>query len=78
MEIKDVVDKIISSISDTLIDNDRAEIRGFGSFSLKTVHKTVMRNPRDATVIENPHIARIVYFRAGKDLRLRVNKLNQP
>ena len=50
------------------------EIRGFGSFSLNYRPPRVGRNPKSGDTVEVP--AKIVpHFKAGKEMRERVDKL---
>ena len=44
--IKESVDSIITTISQSLAKGDRMEIRGFGSFNLSYHPERTMRNPR--------------------------------
>ena len=45
-DVQDSVNQIISFLSDTLSTKDRAEIRGFGTFSVRERKKRVARNPK--------------------------------
>jgi nucleoid DNA-binding protein len=51
-------------------------VRGFGCFSLKKRAAGLVRNPRYNQSFESGK-RHNVYFRAGKDLAARVNKINQ-
>ena len=57
---------------DNIAEGERIEIRGFGCFSLKERSAGVIRNPRDGVSIESEG-RHVVYFRAGKELKDRVN-----
>jgi len=62
---------ILESISTTLARGGRAEIRGFGSFSLNYRPPRQGRNPKTGDKVLVP--ARYSpHFRAGKELRERV------
>jgi integration host factor subunit beta len=71
-QVTDAINRILDLMSDALIQGNRIEIRGFGSFSL---HK---RPPRNA---HNPKTGEKVFtkerssphFKPGKELRERVN-----
>ena len=57
-----------------LAQGSRIEIRGFGSFSLNYRPPRVGRNPKSGDTVEVP--AKIVpHFKAGKEMRERVDKL---
>ena len=70
--IDKAVKRIFNLVSDSIIEGNRVEIRGFACFSLKQRNAGFVRNPRDGVSI--PRQARsVVYFRAGKELKDRVN-----
>jgi len=68
-----VVKNILESMSNTLNNGKRIEIRGFGSFSLNKRPARVGRNPKTG---EKVHISEklVPHFKAGKELRSRVDK----
>ena len=68
-----VVKNILDSMSDTLNNGKRIEIRGFGSFSLNKRPARIGRNPKTG---EKVHISEklVPHFKAGKELRSRVDK----
>ncbi len=70
---------ILETMSQSMADGDRIEIRGFGSFNLHYRSPRMGRNPKTGEAIALP--ARYVpHFKPGKELRLRVDqaKKNQP
>jgi integration host factor subunit beta len=71
-DVEIVVDTILSEISQTLVDGNRVEIRGFGSFSTREREARKARNPKTGEYVSLGK-RRAVYFRAGKELRERVN-----
>ncbi len=56
-----------------MIENRRVEIRGFGAFTVRKRKARTARNPRTNAVVS---LAERLspYFRAGKELRARLNK----
>ncbi|MCF6179021.1 MAG: integration host factor subunit beta [Geopsychrobacter sp.] len=67
-----IVNIVFDSMADALIDNDRIEIRGFGSFMVKDYKAYMGRNPKTGEVIEvKPK--KLPFFKVGKELRERVN-----
>ena len=66
------VDTFFSSISDTLSRNERVEIRGFGSFTVKKYKPYVGRNPKTGTKINVPP-KKLPFFKVGKELKELVN-----
>jgi len=66
------VNLMLAHISETLEQGDRAEIRGFGSFSVHVHEPREGRNPKNGATISLP-ARRIPHFKPGKELRERVN-----
>lgn len=71
-EIEQVVDIFFDEISDRLAEGGRVELRGFGAFSTREREARVGRNPRTGEAVEVP-AKRVPYFKAGKDMRKRLN-----
>lgn len=71
-EIDSVVKLLFNTMSDSVIKGNRIEIRGFGAFSLKERGAGLIRNPRQGVSIKSDG-RYVVYFRAGKELKERVN-----
>lgn len=67
-----VVDKIFDAISESLAKGDRVELRGFGSFSTRKRAPRTARNPKTGETV-NLENRNAIYFRAGKELRQRLN-----
>ena len=68
------VNMMLDHMATCLSGGGRIEIRGFGSFSLRFRRARVGRNPRTGTPVSLP--ARYApYFKPGKDLRARMNRL---
>ncbi len=65
---KIVVDTIIDSIKRAIINGERVEIRGFGSFSLRTYRPYKGRNPKNGEVVDVPE-KKLPYFKVGKELK---------
>ncbi len=71
-EIDFLVKSLFEYMGTSISVGKRIEIRGFGSFSLKERKAGSVRNPRRGTSL--PSDGRyVVYFRAGKELKDRVN-----
>lgn len=71
-QVSDCINRILELMSQALIDNQRIEIRGFGSFSLHYRPPRNAHNPKtgEKVVTEakySPH------FKPGKELRERVD-----
>ena len=63
----------VEKVCQSLEKGDRVEIRGFGSFSLHYREARTGRNPKTGDSVEVPSKS-IPYFRAGKELRERVDQ----
>ena len=72
-DIENIVDAILGEIADALSRGERVELRGFGAFSTKQRLARTGRNPRTGEAV--PVDEKVVpFFKAGKELRERVNK----
>jgi integration host factor subunit beta len=67
-----IVNLVFDSMSQSLIDNDRIEIRGFGSFLVKDYKAYMGRNPKTGEVI-HVNEKKLPFFKVGKELRERVD-----
>lgn len=74
-DIELVVNTIFNSMRKALIRDERIEIRGFGSFTVKRRDARQGRNPKTGTPVQIPP-KRIPFFTVGKELRERVNNDN--
>ena len=68
-----VVDIFFETITDTLSQGDRVEIRGFGSFSVNSYKSYVGRNPKTGDQINVPP-KKLPFFKVGKQLKKLVDK----
>lgn len=67
-----IVNLIFDGMSQALIDNDRIEIRGFGSFMVKDYKAYMGRNPKTGEIIQVDE-KKLPFFKVGKELRERVD-----
>jgi integration host factor subunit beta len=67
------VKAILDAMSDALVNKQRIEIRGFGSFSLNYRPPRVGRNPKSGDSVNVPE-KYVPHFKAGKELKSRVDK----
>jgi integration host factor subunit beta len=72
-DVEKVVNAILDVITTALAGGDRVELRGFGTFGLKTRPARTARNPRTGALVEVRR-KRFPFFRTGKEMRKRVNK----
>ena len=68
-----VVKTVFGIMERALTEEDRIEIRGFGSFKVKSYQGYQGRNPRtgDSIQVKNK---KLPFFKVGKELKERVNK----
>ncbi len=64
---------ILDTMSRTLANGDRIEIRGFGSFGLNHRPPRIGRNPKTGQTVKIP-AKYAPHFKPGKELRERVDK----
>lgn len=72
-EIEQIVDVFFDEIAKRLAEGGRVELRGFGAFSTREREARTGRNPRTGAAVEVP-AKRVPYFKAGKEIRERLNK----
>lgn len=68
---EDIVNAVFETMSSALMEDQRIEVRGFGSFSIRTYDARVGRNPRTGEAVEVDE-KKSVHFKVGKELRDRV------
>ena len=68
-----VVNTVFQSITDSLSDGKKVELRGFGSFRIRERNARVGRNPKSGAQVDVP-AKRVPFFKAGKELRELVDK----
>ena len=69
---EDIVNAVFDSMKDALVSEERIEIRGFGSFSIREYQAKKGRNPRTGESVQVDE-KKSVHFKAGKELRERVD-----
>jgi integration host factor subunit beta len=72
-----IVTTIFDQITAALARGERAELRGFGAFTVKQRNARLGNNPRTGEVVAVGERAR-PFFKAGKELRGRLNRGSQP
>ena len=70
------VKMILDAMTDALARGDRIEIRGFGSFALNYRPPRTGRNPKSGEKVLVPE-KYVPHFKAGKDMRERVDQSTQ-
>ena len=72
---EEVVNAIFDAMKDALMEDDRIELRGFGSFSIREYKARIGRNPRTGEKVR-VDAKKSVHFKVGKELKERVDVLN--
>ena len=68
-DVEKVVDVILEEVAKAL---ERGDLRGVGAFSVRKRDARVGRNPRTGTTVQ-VEAKRVPFFRAGKEIRQKLN-----
>jgi integration host factor subunit beta len=69
-----IVNIVFDSIVESLRAGQKIELRGFGSFRLRSRKSRTGRNPKTGEKVEVPS-KKIPYFKPGKELKELINKV---
>jgi integration host factor subunit beta len=69
---EEVTNVVFGVLTDALRNNERIEVRGFGSFMVKEYGSYIGRNPKTGDSIQVPP-KRLPFFKVGKELKKRVD-----
>ena len=74
-DVERIVNTVLGEITTALAEGNRVELRGFGAFSVKQRAARIGRNPRtgEGVAIDEKWTP---FFKAGKEMRERLNKDN--
>jgi integration host factor subunit beta len=67
-----IVNLVFDSIVDSLRAGEKIELRGFGSFRLRSRKSRMGRNPKTGAKVDVPS-KKIPYFKPGKELKELIN-----
>ena len=67
-----IVSTILHTITETLVNGENVEIRGFGSFSVRYYEPYTGRNPKTGKKIK-VEPKKLPFFKVGKELRESLN-----
>jgi integration host factor subunit beta len=68
---EEIVNTIFDAMTNAMINDDRIEIRGFGSFVVNSYKAYTGRNPKTGeSIAVNPK--KLPFFKVGKELKERV------
>lgn len=68
-----VVNTVFQSITESLSQGQKVELRGFGSFRIRQRNPRIGRNPKSGETVNVPG-KKVPFFKAGKELRELVDK----
>jgi integration host factor subunit beta len=75
LQLRDVelaLNCILGQLANAIVQGERIEIRGFGSFNLHHRPPRIARNPKTGEAVDLP--AKVaLHFKPGKEMRDRVN-----
>lgn len=66
--VKKIIDTFFGTITKTLSNGKRVEIRGFGSFTVKKYKPYIGRNPKTGKQIK-VYSKKLPFFKVGKELK---------
>jgi integration host factor subunit beta len=69
---EEIVNTVFGDMENALIQGQRVEIRGFGSFKIKKYEGYQGRNPKTGEII-HVESKRLPFFKVGKELKERVD-----
>jgi len=72
-----IVNIVFDSIVDSLRGGQKIELRGFGSFRLRSRKSRTGRNPKTGEKVDVPS-KKIPYFKPGKELKELINRAAVP
>jgi integration host factor subunit beta len=73
-DIDVIIGTLFLRMTEALAEGSRIEIRGFGSFELRTRHSRQGRNPKTGQQVF-VETRRVPFFKVGKELKERINNL---
>ena len=76
LKTKEIVQKTFDAIVDTLVEDQRIELRNFGVFEVKRRAARKARNPRTGDKVQVPEKF-VVTFKPGKEMEERVRELEK-
>lgn len=71
-DIERIVNTVLDEITLALVEGDRVELRGFGTFSIRERQARTSRNPRTGEAVKVT-AKRMPHFKMGKELKERIN-----
>jgi len=72
-QAEEIVNTVFQTIVESLRSGKKIELRGFGSFRIRSRGARIGRNPKTGERVEVPP-KRIPYFKPGKELKEQLNR----
>jgi integration host factor subunit beta len=72
-DVSYAVQVIFDAMTGALKRNERIELRGFGSFTIRRRRPIIGRNPKNADIVHVPG-RKMPFFKVGKELKDMINK----
>jgi len=66
-----IINLVLDNITDALVAGDKVELRGFGSFKVKTRRPRNARNPRTGEAVQVP-AKRVPFFKISNEVKRRM------
>ena len=74
MQAKEIIQRVLDGITETLVQGGRIELRNFGVFEVKKRKPRKARNPRTGENVKVP-AKLVVTFKPGREMEERVGQL---
>ena len=71
-QVEAAINCMLNQMADALVESERIEIRGFGSFNLHHRPARIARNPKSGESLSLPAKVK-VHFKPGKEMKDRVD-----
>ncbi len=72
-QVEELVNLMLTAMKSHLAEQNRIEVRGFGSFSIKTLKPRLSRNPRTGEKLTAPE-RRAIHFKPGQNMKNRIDQ----
>ena len=76
-QVERMVELVFKHLANALVQDQRIEIRGIGTWAVKTRKPRLARNPRTCEKVQ-VGIKKNIAFRMAKDLKFRINSNTSP
>ena len=76
MQAKEIIQRVLDGITETLVQEGRIELRNFGVFEVKKRKPRKGRNPRTGENVKVP-AKLVVAFKPGREMEERVGQLTK-